>query len=168
MLWTILVILLVMWALGFGFGVGGNLIHILLLVAAVVLFSTLFKDGEPFSPWMRRRVRTPPPQDGDQVAHTSSFHKLFARPNAMNWDEIAGTWKQIKGKVKEKWDRLTENDLMDHCQQARPACGHPQTQIRRRTLTGAHTRDAFRFFSETFLGICMELAWRKHERFLSF
>ncbi len=30
----------------------------------------------------------------------------------MNWDEIVGTWKQIKGKVKEKWGRLTDNGLM--------------------------------------------------------
>lgn len=37
MLWTLVVILLVMWALGFGFGVVGNLIHILLVVALVVL-----------------------------------------------------------------------------------------------------------------------------------
>jgi hypothetical protein len=37
MLWTILFIVLVMWALGFGFSVGGSLIHILLVVALVVL-----------------------------------------------------------------------------------------------------------------------------------
>ncbi len=37
MLWTILLILLLMWALGIGFSVGGNLIHILLVVALVVL-----------------------------------------------------------------------------------------------------------------------------------
>ncbi len=37
MLWTILLILLIMWALGLGFGVAGNLIHIILVVALVVL-----------------------------------------------------------------------------------------------------------------------------------
>ena len=37
MLWTLLVVLLLMWALGLGFGVAGNLIHILLIVALVVL-----------------------------------------------------------------------------------------------------------------------------------
>lgn len=37
MLWTVLLILLVMWALGLGFGVAGNLIHILLVVALLVL-----------------------------------------------------------------------------------------------------------------------------------
>jgi uncharacterized protein DUF5670 len=41
MLWTILLILLVMWALGLGFGVGGSLIHILLVVALVVLIVNL-------------------------------------------------------------------------------------------------------------------------------
>jgi len=29
----------------------------------------------------------------------------------MNWDEIAGNWKQFTGKVKEKWGKLTDNDL---------------------------------------------------------
>jgi uncharacterized membrane protein YtjA (UPF0391 family) len=39
MLWTILIILLVLWALGFGLGGAtvGNFIHILLLLALVVL-----------------------------------------------------------------------------------------------------------------------------------
>jgi len=37
MLWTILLILLVMWALGLGFGVAGSLVHVLLVVALVVL-----------------------------------------------------------------------------------------------------------------------------------
>jgi uncharacterized protein YjbJ (UPF0337 family) len=29
----------------------------------------------------------------------------------MNWDRIAGDWKQITGKVKEKWGKLTDDDL---------------------------------------------------------
>jgi len=37
MLWTILVILLLMWALGFTFHVAGGLIHLILVVALVVL-----------------------------------------------------------------------------------------------------------------------------------
>lgn len=37
MLWTVLLVLLIMWALGLGFGFLGNLIHILLVVALVVL-----------------------------------------------------------------------------------------------------------------------------------
>ena len=29
----------------------------------------------------------------------------------MNWDQIQGDWKQLTGKVKEKWGKLTDNDL---------------------------------------------------------
>jgi uncharacterized protein YjbJ (UPF0337 family) len=29
----------------------------------------------------------------------------------MNWDQVEGTWKQYKGKVKEKWGKLTDDDL---------------------------------------------------------
>lgn len=29
----------------------------------------------------------------------------------MNWDRIAGDWKQFTGKVKEKWGKLTDDDL---------------------------------------------------------
>jgi hypothetical protein len=43
MLWTLLLILLVMWALGLGFGVAGNLIHILLVVAVVILLFNLLQ-----------------------------------------------------------------------------------------------------------------------------
>ncbi len=44
MLWTLLIVLLVMWALGFGFGVGGGLIH-LLLVVALILFVVSLLSG---------------------------------------------------------------------------------------------------------------------------
>jgi Family of unknown function (DUF5670) len=37
MLWTLCVILLVLWLLGFSFSVGGSLIHLLLVVAVIVL-----------------------------------------------------------------------------------------------------------------------------------
>jgi len=43
MLWTLLVVLLIMWALGLGFGVAGNLIHILLVVAVIVLILNLLQ-----------------------------------------------------------------------------------------------------------------------------
>lgn len=29
----------------------------------------------------------------------------------MNWDQIQGDWKQFSGKVKEKWGKLTDNEL---------------------------------------------------------
>lgn len=42
MLWTILIILLVLWLLGFGiFEIAGNLIHLLLVIALIVLILQL-------------------------------------------------------------------------------------------------------------------------------
>jgi len=41
MLWTILVVLLILWLLGLVSHVGGNLIHILLVVAVIVLIYNL-------------------------------------------------------------------------------------------------------------------------------
>ncbi len=41
MLWTIFVILLVMWLLGFSFHVAGSLIHILLVIALIMLVVNL-------------------------------------------------------------------------------------------------------------------------------
>ncbi len=43
MLWTLLLVLLVMWALGLGFGAAGNLIHILLVIAVVILIVNLIQ-----------------------------------------------------------------------------------------------------------------------------
>jgi hypothetical protein len=41
MLWTILVVLVVLWLLGFVSHVGGNLIHLLLVLAVIVLIYNL-------------------------------------------------------------------------------------------------------------------------------
>jgi len=41
MLWTILVVLLILWLLGFSLHVAGGLIHLLLVVALVVLVINL-------------------------------------------------------------------------------------------------------------------------------
>ena len=29
----------------------------------------------------------------------------------MNWDRIEGNWKQFKGKARQKWGELTDDDL---------------------------------------------------------
>jgi uncharacterized protein YjbJ (UPF0337 family) len=29
----------------------------------------------------------------------------------MNWDRVEGNWKQFSGKVREKWGKLTDDDL---------------------------------------------------------
>jgi uncharacterized protein YjbJ (UPF0337 family) len=37
----------------------------------------------------------------------SRFYKEFA----MDWDRISGNWKQLKGRVKEQWGKLTDDDI---------------------------------------------------------
>jgi uncharacterized protein YjbJ (UPF0337 family) len=54
-----------------------------------------------------------------QVAHqwiiTSSQRPWFTRQStmevAMDWNRVEGNWKQVKGQVKEKWGKLTDDDL---------------------------------------------------------
>jgi uncharacterized protein YjbJ (UPF0337 family) len=29
----------------------------------------------------------------------------------MNWDQIGGMWKQLRGKAREKWGKLTDDDI---------------------------------------------------------
>jgi hypothetical protein len=41
MLWTILVIVLILWLLGFSLHIGGGLIHLLLVIAVIVLVVNL-------------------------------------------------------------------------------------------------------------------------------
>jgi uncharacterized protein YjbJ (UPF0337 family) len=33
------------------------------------------------------------------------------RSEAMNWDRVEGNWKEFKGKVQQKWGKLTSDDL---------------------------------------------------------
>lgn len=48
MLWTIVAILGILWLLGFGFHVGGSLVHLLLVVAVVaVIFNLLSGRRSP-------------------------------------------------------------------------------------------------------------------------
>jgi Family of unknown function (DUF5670) len=41
MLWTILVVLVILWLLGFSLKIGGGLIHIVLVIAVIVLIFQL-------------------------------------------------------------------------------------------------------------------------------
>ena len=29
----------------------------------------------------------------------------------MNWDQVKGSWNQFKGRVKQRWGKLTDDDL---------------------------------------------------------
>ena len=41
MLWTVFVVLLILWILGFSFHIAGSLIHLLLVIAVIVLIINL-------------------------------------------------------------------------------------------------------------------------------
>ncbi|MDR3771810.1 MAG: lmo0937 family membrane protein [Terracidiphilus sp.] len=45
MLWTIFVVLLVLWLLGFSLHIGGALIHLLIVIAVIVLIVNLISGG---------------------------------------------------------------------------------------------------------------------------
>jgi hypothetical protein len=48
MLWTLAIVLLILWALGFGvFKVAGGLIHLLLVIAVVVVLVRVFTGRRP-------------------------------------------------------------------------------------------------------------------------
>jgi uncharacterized protein YjbJ (UPF0337 family) len=36
---------------------------------------------------------------------------MSPRREVMNWDTVKGDWKQFKGKVKEQWGKLTDDEL---------------------------------------------------------
>jgi uncharacterized protein YjbJ (UPF0337 family) len=47
-----------------------------------------------------------------ELTHASARSRQAAKGDSrMNWDRIEGNWKQLTGKVKEKWGQLTDDDL---------------------------------------------------------
>ena len=40
------------------------------------------------------------------------YHSVVKREEIhMNWDQIKGDWRNMKGKVKERWGDITDDDL---------------------------------------------------------
>jgi uncharacterized protein YjbJ (UPF0337 family) len=42
---------------------------------------------------------------------TEPLQHPYRKEAAMDWNRIEGNWKQLKGKIKEKWGHLTDDDL---------------------------------------------------------
>jgi uncharacterized protein YjbJ (UPF0337 family) len=40
-----------------------------------------------------------------------SARATVAKEKAMNWDIVAGNWKEVKGKLRAQWGKLTDDDL---------------------------------------------------------
>ena len=69
----------------------------------------------------------------------------------MNWDRVEGNWKQLTGKVKEQWGKLTDDDItqingnreqLEGKIQAR--YGYAKDQSRRTLTTGLAVSDPSR------------------------
>jgi uncharacterized protein YjbJ (UPF0337 family) len=45
---------------------------------------------------------------GSNVAPIVPRHR---KDSAMDWNRVEGNWKQLKGKIKEQWGHLTDDDL---------------------------------------------------------
>jgi len=50
-------------------------------------------------------------QGGTVVAEHRYLCILMHAEKVMDWNRVEGNWKQVKGKVKEKWGKLTDDDL---------------------------------------------------------
>ena len=55
--------------------------------------------------------RQDPAKCGADYAAAAIAHEIITKGHAMNWDMIEGNWKQFQGHVKEKWGKLTDDDL---------------------------------------------------------
>jgi len=56
-------------------------------------------------------VRGTPLQRGHGLATVNIKSLLREKEQVMNWDQIAGNWKQVKGVVRQKWGKLTDDDV---------------------------------------------------------
>ena len=45
------------------------------------------------------------------MARAKAYTSNDTRSLVMDWNRVEGNWKQFKGKVKEKWGNLTDDDL---------------------------------------------------------
>jgi uncharacterized protein YjbJ (UPF0337 family) len=45
------------------------------------------------------------------VSSQGPFVVKQAKEMEMDWNRVEGNWKQMKGKIKEKWGNLTDDDL---------------------------------------------------------
>uniref|UniRef100_Q07JQ5 CsbD family protein n=1 Tax=Rhodopseudomonas palustris (strain BisA53) TaxID=316055 RepID=Q07JQ5_RHOP5 len=45
------------------------------------------------------------------LTHTRPEISTPALRVALNWDEVAGRWKQFTGKAQQRWGKLTDDDL---------------------------------------------------------
>jgi uncharacterized protein YjbJ (UPF0337 family) len=45
------------------------------------------------------------------IPRRSHDQHFYPPGDAMNWDRIEGSWRQLKGRVREQWGKLTDDEL---------------------------------------------------------
>lgn len=61
--------------------------------------------------WKIPGARSPERNNNDRLSSATSPVISPTKGTTMNWDIIEGNWKQFKGLVREKWSRLTDDNL---------------------------------------------------------
>jgi uncharacterized protein YjbJ (UPF0337 family) len=41
----------------------------------------------------------------------AAFFSVTSQEALMNWDSVEGNWRQLTGKIKEQWGKLTDDDI---------------------------------------------------------
>jgi uncharacterized protein YjbJ (UPF0337 family) len=62
-------------------------------------------------PQPRRRWNQLPVDGFDGTVAFKRCPTLNQKESAMDWNVIEGNWKQLKGRIKEQWGELTDDDL---------------------------------------------------------
>jgi len=45
------------------------------------------------------------------IRPTAMWGRFHQEENRMNWDQVEGKWKQLRGSAKQQWGKLTDDDL---------------------------------------------------------
>jgi uncharacterized protein YjbJ (UPF0337 family) len=61
------------------------------------------------APWNCREDSRSPQVQIDDLAQAPRWPLEQEQP--MTWDQITGRWHQVKGQLRSKWGKLTDNDL---------------------------------------------------------
>jgi uncharacterized protein YjbJ (UPF0337 family) len=56
----------------------------------------------------RTRDNTPERREQERRCHVEVISR---KESQMDWNRVEGNWMQLKGKIKERWGKLTDDDL---------------------------------------------------------
>jgi uncharacterized protein YjbJ (UPF0337 family) len=91
------------------------------IFAIVLIFPILLSGWARSNRVGRQTFRDPQPFEGhrfgekdrgrNSLAHTPFARLEPAKEDPMDWNRVEGNWKQLKGKIKEQWGKLTDDDI---------------------------------------------------------